>query len=112
MKFDLQVARKPFAELLKTHKQMEIPPFQRPYAWKLEHWAELWEDTITHLGQDYLMGGVVLCGGENGNDLVIDGQQRIVTITLLIREHSFIPSLLLDKPSRKEDHRERPFPEV
>lgn len=84
MKFDLQVARKPFSELLRTHKQMEIPPFQRPYAWKLEHWAELWEDTITHLDQDYLMGGVVLCGGENESDLVIDGQQRIATITLLI----------------------------
>ena len=84
MKFDLQVSRKTFDEVLRTHKQLEIPAFQRPYSWKPEHWSQLWEDITTHLNQDYLMGGVVLCGTDDGHDLVIDGQQRLTTITLLI----------------------------
>lgn len=30
------------------------------------------------------MGGIVICGGDEGHDLVIDGQQRLSTITLFI----------------------------
>lgn len=84
MKFDLQVTQQRFSELVRTHKHLEIPPFQRPYAWSLDHWSDLWDDITTHLDQDYLMGGVVLCGGDNSSDLVIDGQQRVATITLMI----------------------------
>lgn len=84
MKFDLQVSRKTFDELLRSHKQLEIPPFQRPYSWETKQWSQLWEDLTTHLGNDYLMGGIVLCGTDDGHDLVIDGQQRTTTITILI----------------------------
>ncbi len=84
MKFDLQVSRKTFSELLRPNNPMEIPPFQRPYSWKPEQWGQLWEDLTVRLDQDYLMGGIVLCGTDNGNDFVIDGQQRLSTISLLI----------------------------
>ena len=84
MKLDLGVSTKTFEGLLKEFKKLEIPDFQRPYEWRSEHWSELWNDVLEHIDQDYLMGGIVLCGNDNGTELVIDGQQRISTITLLL----------------------------
>jgi uncharacterized protein with ParB-like and HNH nuclease domain len=84
MNFDLQVGKKTFEGLLTEYNKLEIPDFQRPYEWKPEHWSDLWSDLIENLDQNYLMGGIVLCGSDNENNLVIDGQQRISTITLLI----------------------------
>jgi uncharacterized protein with ParB-like and HNH nuclease domain len=84
MKFDLQVSKKTFSSLITEQRKLEIPDFQRPYEWKPEQWSTLWDDVTNHLDQDYLMGGLVLCGTENGNDFVIDGQQRLTTITLVL----------------------------
>jgi hypothetical protein len=84
MKFDLQVSKKTFGSLIAEHNKLEIPDFQRPYEWEPDHWSDLWDDLTGHLDQDYLMGGIVLCGGDNGIDFVIDGQQRLSTITLVL----------------------------
>ena len=86
MKLDFSVDRKTFSDLLKPSNPLEIPPFQRPYSWKAEHWEKLWEDITERLDSEYLMGGIVLCGSDSADNLlmVIDGQQRLSTITILI----------------------------
>jgi len=34
-------------ELLSNGKSYSVPPYQRDYSWKQEHWEDLWEDLLT-----------------------------------------------------------------
>jgi hypothetical protein len=70
----------------------QIPPFQRRYAWGAEQVSELvadlyqdedWRKATTRARVPYFLGSIVLAKGE-GPDLVLDGQQRLTTISLLI----------------------------
>lgn len=89
----MQAQDRPFTQLLEGAKQFIIPIFQRTYSWELEHCAQLWDD-IVRIGvndnlQTHFVGSVVYIP-EEGVDatiprwLVIDGQQRITTLTLLL----------------------------
>lgn len=73
-------------ELLGNGKSYGVPPYQRDYSWKVEHWEDLWEDlkTAEANGQDHYMGAVVLETGERKHSKIIDGQQRMATLTILI----------------------------
>jgi len=73
-------------ELLSNGKTYSVPPYQRDYSWKEEHWEDLWEDllTIEANKEDHYMGAVVLESGERKQFRVIDGQQRMATISILI----------------------------
>ncbi|GCF04361.1 hypothetical protein HPK22_01176 [Helicobacter pylori] len=78
--------------------QLVIPIYQRVYSWEKEQCKELWDD-ITKIGGNDKMDGhfigsilYVLYGfTHSGNTLlIIDGQQRLTTITLLLtalRDH-------------------------
>ncbi len=73
-------------ELLSNGKSYSVPPYQRDYSWKEEHWEDLWEDlmTIEANREDHYMGAVVLESGERKQFRVIDGQQRMATLSILI----------------------------
>ncbi|GAA7402274.1 hypothetical protein BD0140_14380 [Helicobacter pylori] len=79
--------------------QLVIPIYQRVYSWEKEHCKQLWDDIIKTGGNDQIEGHFigsilyVLDGiKHSGNTLlIIDGQQRLTTITLLLialRDHS------------------------
>lgn len=74
-------------ELLSNGKTYSVPPYQRDYSWKQEHWEDLWEDLITveASNEDHYMGAIVLESGERKSFRVIDGQQRMATLSILIR---------------------------
>lgn len=91
--------------------QFVIPIYQRLYSWKKEQCEQLWDDIIKIGGNDKMNGhfiGSILYAldGITHSDntlLIIDGQQRLTTITLLLtalRDH------LSDEVKRKEieDH--------
>lgn len=71
------------------NEQFFIPAYQRRYAWQEKQCEELFND-IKYLGNDdtHLLGNLVCITGEysaNINKLeVIDGQQRITTLSLLL----------------------------
>ena len=73
-------------ELLSNGRGYSVPPYQRDYSWKQEHWEDLWEDLITAEAtrEDHYMGAIVLESGERKQFRVIDGQQRICTLSILI----------------------------
>ncbi len=73
-------------ELLSNGKTYSVPTYQRDYSWKEEHWEDLWEDlmTIEASREDHYMGAVVLESGERKQFRVIDGQQRMATLSILI----------------------------
>jgi hypothetical protein len=73
-------------ELLSNGKSYTVPPYQRDYSWKQEHWEDLWEDlaTVEINREDHYMGAIVLESGERKQFRVIDGQQRMATLSILI----------------------------
>ncbi|PUD51634.1 hypothetical protein C2R66_03465 [Helicobacter pylori] len=73
-------------------KQFFIPIYQRSYSWGKEHCEQLWDDIIKTGGNDqiegHFIGSIVFVHDgiytTNYNELlIIDGQQRLTTITLL-----------------------------
>ncbi len=73
-------------ELLSNGKSYSVPPYQRDYSWKQEHWEDLWEDlaAVEADREDHYMGTIVLETGERKQFRVIDGQQRMTTLSILI----------------------------
>ncbi|GAA7714019.1 DUF262 and DUF1524 domain-containing protein [Helicobacter pylori] len=78
--------------------QLVIPIYQRLYSWKKEQCKQLWDDIIKIGGNDQIEGHFigsilyVLDGIKHSNNslIIIDGQQRLTTITLLfiaLRDH-------------------------
>lgn len=65
-----------------------IPPYQREYSWHKAHWEDLFEDLIEADGAHFLGTIITLDRTTDtleGNILhVIDGQQRLTTLTLLL----------------------------
>ncbi|WP_263375903.1 DUF262 domain-containing protein [Granulicella aggregans] len=63
----------------------KIPRFQRPYSWEREHVEDFWTDIFVNSGPDYFIGPMVVFKPENSDtSFVVDGQQRLTTITMLL----------------------------
>ncbi len=101
----------PLLKFIKDNQknQLVIPIYQRVYSWEKEQCKELWDDIIKVGGDDkmdgHFIGSIlyVLDGITHSDNalLIIDGQQRLTTITLLLtalRDH------WSDKRKEIEDH--------
>ncbi|MGL2885612.1 GmrSD restriction endonuclease domain-containing protein [Helicobacter pylori] len=94
------------------NNQFVIPIYQRVYSWEKEQCEQLWDDIIKIGGNDkmngHFIGSIlyVLDGNTPSSPLlIIDGQQRLTTITLLLialRNHLSDEVKILPKFSRKE----------
>jgi uncharacterized protein with ParB-like and HNH nuclease domain/predicted transport protein len=82
-----------FTQLLEGPKQFIIPIFQRTYSWERVHCEQLWDDILRVGGNpdlnSHFIGSAVYIPEEDTSAaisrwLVIDGQQRITTLTLLM----------------------------
>jgi len=64
----------------------KIPRFQRAYSWDKENVDDFWTDAITTSEPDYFIGSFVVYPESKGSDtlMVVDGQQRLTTATLLL----------------------------
>lgn len=65
----------------------KIPKFQRDYTWEAEQWDDLWQDIqslIAKEEEEHYMGYLVLQTSDNKSFLIIDGQQRLTTLSLLV----------------------------
>lgn len=82
-------------------KQYIVPVFQRRYSWDDEHWDALWEDILSlyeteSRDEDHFIGAFVcmpgtIRPGDIPKYMVIDGQQRLLTFSLLLsalRDHA------------------------
>ncbi|MFN0123589.1 MAG: DUF262 domain-containing protein [Blastocatellia bacterium] len=73
-------------DLLGNGKSYTVPPYQRDYSWKQEHWEDLWNDllNIEASQEKHYMGTLVLETGPRKHSRIIDGQQRMATLSILI----------------------------
>lgn len=95
-------------------KQFVIPIYQRVYSWEKEQCKQLWDDIIKTGGNDqiegHFIGSIVFVHDgiytTNYNELlIIDGQQRLTTITLLfiaLRDHLNDEDEFLEKFSHQK----------
>lgn len=64
-----------------------VPPYQRDYSWREEHWDDLWQD-VNELAQQvesqHYMGAIVIQPKGREDFVIIDGQQRLCTLSLLV----------------------------
>lgn len=95
-------------------KQFVIPIYQRVYSWEKEQCKQLWDDIIKTGGNDqmngHFIGSIVFVQDgiyttSHNELLIIDGQQRLTTITLLfiaLRDHLNDEDEFLEKFSRQK----------
>ena len=83
---DLKPENKTFADIMSNGRSYGVPQFQRDYSWEEEQLDELWQDIkyMEENREQHFMGYLVLESKDNMVFEIIDGQQRITTITLLI----------------------------
>lgn len=82
-------AEYPLSKIFSSDFEYVIPSYQRPYAWTPDQAAELFDDLITFFRAEeeegYFLGSIVLIKSEDSAySQVIDGQQRLTTLTILL----------------------------
>jgi len=89
-----------------------VPDYQRGYAWERRHWQDLWDDIeLLEDGQEHYTGTLVLhsipgasFSDDNGDVFtqhdIVDGQQRLTTISILMVEMIRQFELLGNKKSK------------
>lgn len=120
-------------EIINSPDHYLIPFFQRYYSWEQKHWLELWEDLRLLVDamneprgkrpRTHFLGVIVctseeLTPGRLPNYQVIDGQQRLLTLSILLcairdaaKSHALdkmadeiVETLLIHKFENEEEH--------
>jgi uncharacterized protein with ParB-like and HNH nuclease domain len=77
-----------FRQLLGNGLTYQVPRFQRDYSWTADEWDDLWQDILGLFDADpepmHYMGYLVLQSSDNKQFDIIDGQQRITTLSVMI----------------------------
>lgn len=72
-------------EILGNGKIYRVPLYQRDYSWEEENWEDLWEDVVEARMASFphYMGAIVLQDNNDKTFTIIDGQQRLSTLSIL-----------------------------
>lgn len=77
-----------FRQLLGNGLSYRVPPFQRDYSWSEDEWDDLWQDILALFEEDgessHYMGYLVLQSSNSKEFDIIDGQQRLTTLSIMI----------------------------
>ena len=105
MKLDNNVKTLKIGELL-TNDKYFIPIYQRNYSWGDEEVSyliqDLWNAYLNNENKNYYIGSLVVNKKENGDFEVIDGQQRLTTLTLIM--HYFCMNNLYENDFTRNVH--------
>ncbi|HIK46563.1 MAG TPA: DUF262 domain-containing protein [Leptolyngbyaceae cyanobacterium M65_K2018_010] len=75
-------------QLLGNGLTYHVPPFQRDYSWGEDEWDDLWQDITALFEADgepaHYMGYLVLQSSDSKRFDIIDGQQRLTTLSILV----------------------------
>ena len=97
-----------FNELIGGSNKYIVPRFQRDYAWDIEQWEDLWTD-IEALDEEgfHYMGYIFLQQKEQYQYEVIDGQQRLVTLSLIVLAAMKAIKEMIARGEEEEENKER-----
>lgn len=97
-------------QLLGNGLTYKVPRFQRDYSWTDDEWDDLWQDlaaTIAGVEPVHYMGYLVLQSMDSKNFDVIDGQQRLATLSVMILAVLDALQKLIDSGFEVENNRKR-----
>jgi len=85
---NLDTSNRTYRQLVGNGLIYTVPRFQRDYSWTATEWDDLWQDIeglYEESGeQEHYMGYLVLQSKDSKNFDVIDGQQRLTTLSILV----------------------------
>lgn len=89
VKSKIHAAEQPLNQIFSPQFEFSIPDYQRPYAWGGEQTSQLLSDIMEaqqrNPDEPYFLGSLVLVKAEgNPKADVIDGQQRLTTLSILL----------------------------
>ncbi|GIU80981.1 MAG: DUF262 domain-containing protein [Acidobacteria bacterium] len=100
-----------YRQLLGNGLTYRVPPFQRDYSWSDEEWEDLWNDIQSVLlpnGEPaHYMGYLVLQTEDNRNFEIVDGQQRLTTLSLIVLAAMRLLQRLVKENKQAEDNQKR-----
>ena len=86
----IEAGEKQVADIFSDNYAFTIPPYQRPYAWEIQQASELFDDLLDAMAPNshseglYFLGSIVLVKTPAKPEArVVDGQQRLTTMTIL-----------------------------
>ena len=89
----IEASEQPLQKIFSSDFDFSIPLYQRPYAWTTKETGELLSDLLDNMGplnaevddtNPYFLGSLVLVKGDTPEADVVDGQQRLTTLTILL----------------------------
>ena len=91
------------SQLFVNNIRFQVPPFQRDYKWRdTEELQELWDDLSASYenDQEHFLGTIVLSNAGDRNRMdVVDGQQRLTTVSLLFHTIYATAEAFLEDPN-------------
>jgi len=75
-----------YLDLIGNGKRYRVPPYQRDYSWVDEQWEDLWNDLMdlrSDPDERHYLGALVVEERSDRDFLIIDGQKRLATLSVL-----------------------------
>lgn len=111
MSMNFNTTNSTFRQLLGNGIGYRVPPFQRDYSWTEDEWDDLWQDMTALFEEDgepaHYMGYLVLQSSDNKRFDIIDGQQRITTLSVMILAGLAYLQDLIEAGQDADDNRRR-----
>ncbi len=102
-----------FRQIMGNGLKYTVPRFQRDYSWQEEQWYDLWQDIhkadehSIDINDHHYMGYLVLQSIDNKNFTIIDGQQRLTTISIIILSALYELNELVNNNIHPDDNKTR-----
>lgn len=100
-----------YRKLMGNGLTYRIPRFQRDYSWTEDEWEDLWVDILGTVKPDgepaHYMGYLVLQSSDDKTFDVIDGQQRLTTLSLIVLATLKNLQRLVDEQKDADPNRQR-----
>lgn len=99
-----------YRDLVGNGRIFRVPPYQRDYSWQEEQWEDLWEDILALANtpsDSHYMGALVVEGVNDREFLIIDGQQRLATLSIFALSVVKRLSLSATTPPEADDNIQR-----
>lgn len=87
-KTEMRSELQPAGMILKADFRYKVPPHQRTFSWTLDEVKQLWDDLLEAIQEnrpEYFMGTIVVQEDPDTKlRTIIDGQQRLATLTMIL----------------------------
>jgi hypothetical protein len=108
---NFSTANQTYRMLMGNGLMYTVPRFQRDYSWTEEEWEDLWRDVENVLRTDseqvHYMGYLVLQSTDSKHFDIIDGQQRLTTLSIVVLAVLACLQKLIDQGEEADDNKRR-----